>query len=359
MGLILPQMVEVTWQGRTISEYSVKGYTGKWRTKVKIHVLDLSHNSNSHIKLICDYCENVYSTTYEKYIHRIVEKNQKCCCENCWHIKNKEIIKNKYGVDNISQSEEIKKRKAQTNLKNTGYAYNLQNPKIQDKIFKSQLNIWGTEYPMQSPLFKEKMIEKYGSDNPNKIPSIKSRICDTNIKRYGGISPFSSENIRSKIRESMYKNGTVATSIQQKTIYDVYKSYYTQAELNFPIGKSYSGDIVIDDFDIEIDYGGHNLSVKMGYITQEEFNQKQLIRDKIVKKSGYKIIRIISDNLRSIPSDEKLLELLSYSRNFFKENPNRSWIEFDIDNSIIRNALHKDGVFFDYGELRKLSHKSA
>ena len=93
-------------------------------------------------------------------------------------------------------------------------------------------------------------------------------------------------------------------------------------------------------------------------LEKKEFNKKELIRDLFVKRNGYKVMRIISRK-DYLPSDEKLLELLSYSRNFFKENPERSWIEFDIDNSIIRNALHKDGVFFNFGELRKLPRQSA
>lgn len=360
MGLILPQEVEVTWVGKTITAYKAKGYNGVWKQKVKINVEDLMPYSNIKINCICDYCNNEYSITMAHYTDRVLNGNGLCCCKKCQHIELSETVKSKYGVDNISKLESIKKQKAETQFKNYGYSYNLQNPNIKNKVIKSLINKWGVKYPMQSPLFKEKMVELYNADNPMKIEEIKNKIQQTNILKYGNISPMSSKDVQEKTKKTMYKNGTVATSSQQRAIYDVYKVNFSQAELNYPIGKSYSGDIVIDNLDIEIDYGGHNLTVKKGQISQEEFDYKQMIRDKIVKSEGYKIVRIIADKTRAIPSDSKLLEILDYARNFFKDNPERSWIEFDIDNSTVRNALCKNNPeHYDFGELRKLPRKTA
>ena len=55
-----------------------------------------------------------------------------------------------------------------------------------------------------------------------------------------------------------------------------------------------------------------------------------------------------------LPSDEILLQMLSEAKQYFFDYPNHSWIEFNIDTSTVRNAEQKDGVFFDYGKLRKI-----
>ena len=48
-----------------------------------------------------------------------------------------------------------------------------------------------------------------------------------------------------------------------------------------------------EKLDIEYDGGGHRLGVKLGVITDEEFNIKQKNRDRFVVSNGLKIIRII------------------------------------------------------------------
>lgn len=124
--------------------------------------------------------------------------------------------------------------------------------------------------------------------------------------------------------------------------------------MNFPI-SFYLSDICFpeEELDIEVDFGGHNLSVKLGNITQEEFNQKEIIRNNIIKREGYKQMRIISSK-DYLPSDEILLQMLDHTRKYFSDYPTHSWITFNIDTSTVHNAEQKDGIFFNYGTLRKI-----
>lgn len=55
-----------------------------------------------------------------------------------------------------------------------------------------------------------------------------------------------------------------------------------------------------------------------------------------------------------LPSDEILLQMLDYTKQYFSDYPNHSWIEFNIDSSTVRNAEQKEGSFFNYGDLRKI-----
>lgn len=225
------------------------------------------------------------------------------------------------------------------------------------------MKIYGVENVWQIPGIREKIkktcTEKYGGNAPTSSPEIVKKREDNYEKIYGVRHPLQRPEVLEKQRNTLYENGTVPTSLQQKYIYNLLLKEYPFAKINFPIGKFYSGDIVIDNYDIEIDFGGHNLSVKRNSITQEDFDRKEIIRSTVIKSFGYKIIRLISRK-DYIPSDEKIFEIISYAKKFFINNPDRSWISFDVDNSCINNAYHKNtnDLLFDFGKLRRLNYKT-
>jgi hypothetical protein len=103
----------------------------------------------------------------------------------------------------------------------------------------------------------------------------------------------------------------------------------------------------------EVDGGGHNLSVKLNKISQNDFEEKERIREMVIVRNGYKICRIISSK-DNYPSDQILLQMLEDAKQYFSDYPNHSWMNFDIDNGIIRNAENKEGKPYDYGQLRKI-----
>jgi hypothetical protein len=73
----------------------------------------------------------------------------------------------------------------------------------------------------------------------------------------------------------------------------------------------------------------------------------------VIKRAGYKQMRIVSSKDK-LPSDEILLQMLSEAKQYFFDYPEHSWIEYNIDTSTVRNAEHKNGVFFDCGKLRNI-----
>jgi len=92
-------------------------------------------------------------------------------------------IREKYGVDHISQSDEIKQKKIQTSLKN-----------------------YGTEYPWQSKEGKEEqklgVIKKYGVENVSQLPEVKLRKNETSLENWGMENPSQSPIIRRKMLEN-------------------------------------------------------------------------------------------------------------------------------------------------------------
>ena len=93
--------------------------------------------------------------------------------------------------------------------------------------------------------------------------------------------------------------------------------------------------------------------VKKKKMTQKEFDEKERTSEIVIRRAGYKICRLVS-RYDNYPSDEILLQMLSDAKQYFNTYPNHSWIIYDIDNGIVRNAENKDGVPYFYGQLRKI-----
>lgn len=326
---------------------------------------DLQDGSNVKIQYLCDYChENVITMVYADFIRRTKE-TKKMACSNCKYIKVKENndIKRRDILDKTLQEDKedeklllsSTEKRHNTCVKKYGESYRKH---FIEKAFKTFHERTGYNYPSQSPEVREKIIQScvdhYGVTNPQHASDVKKRTELTNLDRYGCKRPLQSQEIREKCQKTMYENNTCTTSKQQFYIYSLYKIIDDSTKINYPISK-YFADICLlkDKIDIEVDFGGHNLAVKMGYETQEEFDRKEMIRNLVIRKEGYRQMRIISYTDK-LPQDEILLQMLEYTKEYFSTYTQHSWIEFNIDSSTVRNAEQKEGVFFDYGKLRRI-----
>lgn len=350
--------------------------------KTKIKVEDLPYYSNVKVEVLCDYCkENICHPTYSNYNKVISTTGGTYACLDCTNYKRQQNNKEKYGVEFTAQLPEIKQKILENNMKNTGYSCALANPKKREQARQTMKIKYGAEVPIQAPEIKQRIyatnVARYGVEHPLQDEEIKKRAEETCRERFGTPYPSSTEEIKEKIRRtcnekwgtdsyfatekfrekaanSFYINNSQIVSRQQKYISILY-----QGILNYPCGK-YNLDILVDNFDIEIDFGGHDLCVKKGIMSQEEFDIKEIIRNKYVISQGYKVVRIISRK-DYLPSDQTLLQMLQYARDFFVQNPKRTWLSFDIDKSCIYNAYHKETdinniLYYDYGELHKIKN---
>lgn len=359
--MVLTKTVKMKPSGKSISYYKNKGYNAVWHQELEVNVSDLSDNSGIIIEAQCDYenCKCIEKIRYSKYTKNLKENNGFFYCKNCWSKRLPLKIQELYGVDNISKLENIKDKKCQTLLKNYGAKYPLQSPEIRERIRNTCNQKYGTTNIAELDAVKEKRkktnFEKYGHEEIARSPVIRAKAKQTNMERYGYEYISQVPDIAKRIKETFYKNQTVATSTQQKYIYQLYGG-----ELNGVVSH-YNCDIVFRDEKLifEYDGGGHLLGVKIGTNSIEESRQRELIRDKLIKSEGYRIVRIISRK-DYLPSDTTLLQMLQYARDFFAQNPKRTWLSFDIDNSCIYNAYHKetdvDNIqYYNYGKLHKLN----
>lgn len=332
MGLVT-KSVKISPRGKMIKYYHNKGYNFKCGEDVEININDLSETSRALVNCSCDYCGQPVTMEYQYYIKFLNTPTHKVCCPDCRSKKRAESTMLTYGVSNIMMLPEKQEKSRNTLYKNFGVT----NPVYSEEICRR----------IQDTCYK-----KYNTSSPLQNPDVINKIKDTVNRKYGCDNVFQNEKIKKEIRKTRYNNQSIATSNQQ-----LYLSQLLGGTLNYIVCR-YSCDIVFTDEKLILEYdgGGHWLSVKLGEKTQEQFDKEQIVRDNQIKRDGYKVIRIISRK-DYLPSDTVLLQMLQYARDFFAQNPDRSWISFDIDNSCIYNAYYKEsssGLPYDYGKLRKI-----
>lgn len=376
--MILTKEVEVKPTGRMLTYYRNKGYDAKYNQPLSVKVNDLLDNSNVKIEALCDYCkENVLHVRYADYTKRIRETG-KIACLDCSPKKAKETSLLRYGVENYAQTKECRVKMENTMESRYGVKYAFQDEHFYNSYKDTCVERYGEDYrknfaekasntfyqktgyhnPLESSNIRKRIeetcVEKYGVKNPFGSAEIKEKIKNSFIEKYGVENPNQIPEIREKISKTLYKNSSQKSSTQQQYLCNLYSGI-----LNYPI-SCYNADIYLsnDNFVIEYDGGGHDLNVRLGHLTQNEFNQKEIIRNNIIKRNGYKQMKIISSTDK-LPSDDVLLKMLSDVRQYFIDYPNHSWIEFNVDNSTVCNAENKNGISYDFGDLRKITQDVA
>lgn len=139
--------------------------------------------------------------------------------------KRKNTYKDRYGVDHISQLDEIKQQKHETAMSNYGSLkaayhdtmvktlkdkYGVYNISELDEIklrkIKTSRQNWGTDYPWQSDegkkLQKEGVYEKYGVYNISQLEEIKRKKEEQSLRNYNTRNVSQSLEVRRKILES-------------------------------------------------------------------------------------------------------------------------------------------------------------
>ena len=378
--MLLDKQIEVKLNKKTIGHFQNFGYTGNLGDIITVNVEHLPKGSHIVLRVLCDYCkEEIIYMEYREYL-KSIKNIPKNACKKCKGLKIKESNLLKYNVENISQLTEVKEKKMKScnehygvdyplqskevleKLRSTcvekyGYPCSFQNKEVQETHKKTMIEKYGVPYTFLVEEIQDKknktILERYNVENVSQNELVKEKKKETTKLHFGVEWSLQSPEVREKITKTLYRNGTAPVSKQQLHIYTLYNTE-ENAELNFSL-KFYNLDICFPDekLCVEYDGGGHSLSCVIGNMSEKEFNRKEIIRDKTIKKEGYKIMRILSEQ-DFLPSDEILLDMLEHTRKYFSTYPEHSWITFNIDSSSIFNAENKEGVFFDYGTLRKI-----
>jgi hypothetical protein len=172
--MIITEKVLLTINNRYVKYYINKGYNVKGGQTIEVNVEDLTNNSNVIIEANCDCCNEKKEILFTAYNRYTKYQTEKYYCQKCNNIKRKVTVKEKYGVDNILESNIIKEK-----VKNT-------------------------------------MIEKYGNEHALNIEKFKEKMKETNKKRFGYEYASQNDDIKNKIKETFLKNYGVTTSLLDK-----------------------------------------------------------------------------------------------------------------------------------------------
>ena len=317
---------------------------------IAVKTEDLPPNSQAEVDVLCDYCGvEIIHTSYLLYT-KAIKSCGKYACPKCLHLKIEEANINKYGIPCVLQSEHFREKGKQTLQKKYGVSYYSQTSDYRIKYDKTCKERYGNMYynTFVNKAFNS-FKNKTGYDYPTQSPDVREKILLSVRSKYGVDYISQDSGVKAKKSSSFYKHGSICTSSQQLYLHNLYGG-----EINYSL-RFYNIDICFPEEKLCIEYsgGGHDLGVKMKEMTSEEFKRKEIIRYNCIKKEGYKLMEIIS-HFDYLPSDDVLLHILQHTRQYFSAYPNHSWIQFDIDASTVRNAEQKDGVFFNFGKLRRI-----
>ena len=173
------------------------------------------NQSNNNIHL-CRYCK-IKQTNLERYGVEKVYQSEEI------KEKIKQTNLEKYGVENISQLQDIKKKKEDTCLKNNGFKNGFLSPKIKE----TNLKHYNSKYPLQNEEIKNKVkqtnLERYGVENVYQSEEIKEKIKQTNLEKYGVEHVMKLNKFKEKVKDTClknngFKNGFLSPKIKQTNL---------------------------------------------------------------------------------------------------------------------------------------------
>lgn len=272
----LSQKIKTKWNSYTRLHYQNLGYSfTKIGDELIVELKDVPLSSHVKVTAICDYCGKEYYPVYKNYNNSHTKK-EKDCCKACAHLSAKDTMLERYGAEHYQQTEECKERKTQTFLKKYGVENPSQVDSIQEKKKKTNLEKFGSEWYTSSQNFKETCIDKYNVTNPMQSTILQEKAINT-LKNNGNVPVSSEERKLVKMIQVLYgEENCIPCYNFGRLVFDCL--------------------LKIKETKIDIEYDG----------AYWHKNRKQYDRgrDEVVKKEGYKVIRVLSNG--KMPTEEQL-----------------------------------------------------
>ena len=358
--MIKTKEIDISINSGNIGLYKKRGSIGDI---IRIDISEISSGSSIIIVAVCDFCGNEKSISYKLYNRSIKNHEKFACCKKCSSLRNKDILYNKYGVENISMVPYVKEKIKKTNFEKYGNEvymkseegmdkiknsfiekYKVDNPQkdkiIRDKTKKTNLEKYGHECSLESEDIKEKKkktnLRKYGYESPSKSIDVKNKMIETNILRYGGNSPMCDDVIKFKSRVTILKNYGVDSPLKSELIRTKIK------ETNLKIrGVEYPTQC--DDVKLKVK---ETIFLRYG---SSFISGSELIRNKYYKISGNKYyIRYLSDKISLFNCDlDKDHTFEIHTDNYFSRIKNNTPL-CTICNSIGDSSSIKERILLDY-----------
>jgi len=185
-------------------------------------------NCQKFIDFKCNECKNNTSKRFEF----IIKYDDLCkdYSKKKYIIKYKNTVFTKYGVENISQLEDIKRKKKDTTIKNYGVEHNSQSQEIKNKKNQTCLNNFKVNYPTQSQEVKNKCkitcFKNYGVEHPSQSEILQQKGKDTSLVKFGTEYASQSELFKQQVKETCLKNLGVNYPMQSQEVKNKSKITY-------------------------------------------------------------------------------------------------------------------------------------
>lgn len=187
-------------------------------------------NNKQKLKIRCECGEINFAVLSD------IKRGKKCI--KCKITKCKETCEEKYGVDNVFKSEEIKEKIKETNNRNLGVDYPMQNKDIRNKAMQTCSDKYGKKWAFCQDYVYEKIrnthLNKYGVKYPLQCKEIQEKIENIFIEKYGVKRPLLSKIILQKMKEKYGSEYFVQTLLFKEIMI---KKYGSVNFINSPIFK--------------------------------------------------------------------------------------------------------------------------
>jgi hypothetical protein len=206
--IITSKTIVKTMGNRMLQYYRNLGYDTS--SNFEVLVEHLTNSSKSIIKVACDICGNEKETTYSSYMKNVESHGIYSCSNKCAVIKTRKTNLEKYGVEFVNQSLDVRAKSKKTNLERYGFENASESEEIKLKCRQTNLERYGVEYVLKLEEFKNKSkqtnLEKYGVEFASQSEEFRDRVKQTLIKNWGVDNPSKSEIIKNKKRETSIIN---------------------------------------------------------------------------------------------------------------------------------------------------------
>ena len=287
--LDIKQFVKQRWNARNKKYYVNLGYKyTKMGDEFLVRLKDLTPSSTATIKIICDYCGHDFYVPYNR-LKLYADTSVGYACKDCKHIKVKDTNMKKYGVENVSQLQDVVDKRKNTCLHKYGEVSNLKTDECKNKIKQTCIEKYGVDSYLKTEDCKKSRIQssisKYGVDNPFKSKDVQRHIKDTIFNKYGVENVSQCPEIRQRMLESFCRNGNIKSSKQQDAVGDMLQCMYGNCEIN-KVVDYYVADcfIKVNDIYIDVEYDG--------WYWHKGHESSDRKRDGYMYSKGYKVIRI-------------------------------------------------------------------
>ena len=144
--------------------------------------------------------KKIEDTNLERYGHKSSFQNEDV--RKKW----KENISLKYGVDHISQLDFVKDKRVKTIQEKYGVDNYTQTEEYKEKTLATNLEKYGKNWFTQTEEYKEKTLatnlERYGVEHYSKTDDFKERVSKTNLEKYGTFFYYQSDDFKNKSLKS-------------------------------------------------------------------------------------------------------------------------------------------------------------